>query len=102
MGDFAEKLYWVLKGRHSNGVCSSLSIENVNTALDEIARRNAENQSKEEIFLRLLKQLGASELKWLTRTILKDVKLGMGQKKVFEGTISKIFNFEEQKSGSIW
>ncbi|XP_043277633.1 DNA ligase 4 [Venturia canescens] len=84
MGDFAEKLFWVLNRRHSNVSGTALSIEDVNTALDEIARRNAENQSKDEVFLRLIKQLGAFELKWLTRTILKDVKLGLGQKKVFE------------------
>ena len=83
MGDFADKLFWVVK-RHSNN-SSSFSIEDANSALDRISQINAENKSKDEEFVRLVKKLDPTELKWMTRTILKDLKLGMGQRKVFEG-----------------
>lgn len=90
MGDFAEKLYWTVKGRQLNVACI-LSVEQVNTALDNIARLNAENKSRDDEFFRLVKQLGPLELKWVTRTILKDLKLGMGQKRVLEGSFNKLY-----------
>ncbi|XP_015585173.1 DNA ligase 4 isoform X6 [Cephus cinctus] len=77
IGDFAEKVYHVLRsyfGEHSD----SLSVEQINAALDRIVDKNKDTE-----FQKLARELSAEEFKWMIRIVLKDVRLGMGHKKIF-------------------
>ena len=64
---------------------SSLSVEEFNEFLDSVAEKTSTNQRKDAVFLTIAKKLSAFEFKWLTKIILKDLKLGIGKKKIFEG-----------------
>ncbi|PVD23875.1 hypothetical protein C0Q70_17149 [Pomacea canaliculata] len=82
-GDFASMAYFVLKTRcPSRG---SLTIQQVNEALDSIATNNAarKKEAVEESILFLLKNLSAVEQKWLVRMIVKELKMGLSQASVF-------------------
>ncbi|XP_012285410.1 DNA ligase 4 [Orussus abietinus] len=83
VGDFADCVYWVMRTRLPD-VKTSRSIEEINTFLENVAARNAANQSKDQEFQIITREISAFELKWLTRIILKDLRLGMGQKRIFE------------------
>ncbi|XP_016845791.1 DNA ligase 4 isoform X1 [Nasonia vitripennis] len=80
--DLAESVYWLMKNHLPEG--GTLSIQHVNEFLDNIAACNEENRSKDEHFRHLTSKVNAMELKWLTRLLLKELKLGLAQKKVFE------------------
>ncbi|XP_034933683.1 DNA ligase 4-like isoform X1 [Chelonus insularis] len=81
MNDFAERVYWILTSRLRQS--GNLSIEQINNILDKIAEKNAQNGSKDSEFIHLQK-CNAMEIKWFTRIILKDIKIGMGEKSIFE------------------
>lgn len=83
--DLAESVYWLMKNQLTDG--GTLSIQHVNEFLDNIAACNEENRSKDEHFRHLTSKVNAMELKWLTRLLLKELKLGLAQKKVFEGIL---------------
>ncbi|XP_008556611.2 DNA ligase 4 [Microplitis demolitor] len=78
--DFAEKVYWILKRRLRNAC--NLSIEQINFVLDKIAENNRQNKSKDSEFIYLVQQCGALEVKWLTRIILKSIRIGLGEKQI--------------------
>ncbi|KPI95052.1 DNA ligase 4 [Papilio xuthus] len=75
---------------------STLTIGNINEILDKIA--NVENgkpreyfelfiaktASLEQVLTSVLKKINVKQLKWLLRIILKDMKLNMGQSRIFE------------------
>ncbi|XP_052777625.1 DNA ligase 4-like [Mya arenaria] len=82
VGDFASVVYFVLQSRcPSRG---SLFIEEVNDCLDGIATNNA--AKKKDIvrkhIVRLITNMSALELKWLTRMIVKELKIGLSQASV--------------------
>ncbi|KAK2580191.1 hypothetical protein KPH14_012455 [Odynerus spinipes] len=81
--DFAEKVYWVLQKRLSRNK-ETFTIDRINTFLDDLSRTNETNNNKDELFKTLFRQISALELKWLTRIILKDLKLGVGTKKLLQ------------------
>jgi DNA ligase-4 len=64
---------------------NSLSIHNINTFLDDVAKYNELNYKQDELFNHIIRKISAIELKWLTRILLKDLKLSLTQKKIFEG-----------------
>ncbi|XP_023248439.1 DNA ligase 4 [Copidosoma floridanum] len=88
--DLAERTFWVMKRRLPNEQ-SSLTIEQVNKFLDDVATHHSTSQSKDELFVHFTRNISALELKWLTRMLLKDLKLGIPQKRVFEGNRSTLF-----------
>lgn len=59
----------------------------MNTILDNMAQKNTNNESKDADFQVLIQQLNAVEQKWLIRILLKDLRLGLQQKKIFTGLI---------------
>lgn len=79
-----ERCYWVLKNRLQNSQ-NSLTIESVNQFLDNVAFLNKTNQNKDQLFAYFMCNINALELKWLTKILLKELNLGMAQKKIFEG-----------------
>ena len=66
----------------------------MNEFLDSVAECHEKNQNKNEIFLHFMRKITALELKWLTRILLKDLKLGMTQSKTFEGKFVNIKYFK--------
>ncbi|CAH1773972.1 unnamed protein product [Owenia fusiformis] len=81
--DFAGVAYYVLKDRLADK--TSLTIQDVNDALDAIALANANKDKvlKEKKLLYLLQNTSALDNKWLIRMILRDMKLGFSQHSVF-------------------
>ncbi|XP_075216917.1 DNA ligase 4-like isoform X3 [Lycorma delicatula] len=80
-GDFAEVVYWVVKNRHSGGE-EFLTIDEVNTHLDKVADKNAGNNPRgvEDVLIWMVQRMSPLEIKWLTRILVKDMKLGIGHK----------------------
>lgn len=80
--DFAEIVYSVL---HKQLSCNKelYTIDRINRFLDDISKPN-ETNNKDELFEVLFRQISALELKWLTRIILKDLRLGIGTEKILK------------------
>ncbi|KOX77101.1 DNA ligase 4, partial [Melipona quadrifasciata] len=92
--DFAEKAYWILQNRFSRE-SSNLTIERINLFLDDLSSKNKTGLSKNETFKVLLGKINALEFKWITRIILKNLKLGIGTRKilqVFHRDANSLFN----------
>ena len=51
--------------------------------MDKIVLLNAQKKGVNEILIYMFRKMDAMMFKWLVRIILKDVKIGLGQKKVF-------------------
>ncbi|XP_054011340.1 DNA ligase 4 isoform X2 [Hylaeus anthracinus] len=92
--DFAEKAYQILRSRLPRD-SSGITIERINLFLNDISSRNEITQPKDETFKVLLGKTTALEFKWITRIILKDLKLNIGTKKilqVFHRDANALFN----------
>ncbi|XP_066582786.1 DNA ligase 4-like isoform X2 [Prorops nasuta] len=81
--DFAGRVYHISRNRLLNDE-SSFTIERINKFLDDVSQGNMKDRRKDELFKELVEELSALELKWLTRIILKDLKLGIKKKKILE------------------
>ncbi|XP_015178038.1 PREDICTED: DNA ligase 4-like [Polistes dominula] len=81
--DLAEIVYSIVRKQLSPQK-ESFTIDRINTFLDDISKASDENKSKDELFKELFRQISALELKWLTRIILKKLKLGIGTQKMLE------------------
>ncbi|XP_043255246.1 DNA ligase 4 isoform X1 [Colletes gigas] len=81
--DFAEKAYWILRNRLPRE-SSGFTIERINLFLDNISSKNDNIRQKDETFKVLLGKTNALEFKWITRIILKDLKLGIGMKRILQ------------------
>ena len=82
--DFAEIAFNVLKSRFPSSP-SNLTVAEVNAVLNNLSALNNEKKATDQIVLLLqshLIKMAAIEQKWLIRIILKDVKLGMGTKRI--------------------
>jgi len=60
-----------------------ITLFEVNENLDKIVLLNAQKKGVNEILFDMFRKMNALMFKWLVRIILKDVKIGLGQKKVF-------------------
>lgn len=81
--ELAEKFYWLMRGGCVHK--SSLTLQKVNQFLDDVAKYHDESQDKLLLFQHFYRDRTATELKWLTKIVLKDLRLGLFQKKAFEG-----------------
>ena len=74
--------YFVLQNRCPTR--GTLTIQEVNDCLNGIAENNAAKKKDlvRKHILRLLTNLSAVELKWLTRMIVKELKVGLSQASV--------------------
>lgn len=79
--DFAERAYWILNKRLAQ-TSTGLTIAQVNVFLDNISEKNATPQQKIETFRVLFRQITGLEMKWITRIILKNLRLGIGTQKI--------------------
>lgn len=64
---------------------SGFTIARINLFLENISSGNETVQQKDETFKVLLGKINALEFKWITRIILKDLKLGIGTKRILQG-----------------
>lgn len=69
---------------------SDLTLEQINLFLNNILLKNKADRPKDEIFKFLLEKTNALEFKWITRIILKNLKLGITSKKILQGLFSYI------------
>ena len=82
-GDFASVAFFVLQHRCPDK--GTLTIEEVNYHLDQIASHNSakEKDVVKKSLQSLLRNMSASEQKWLIRMIMKEPKVGLSQQSVF-------------------
>ena len=79
-GDFAGRCYQAVKKREiPNRV--PLTIEEVNTLLDQLARETFENKQL-PLFRRFYQNMSADEMLWLIRIILRQMKIGATEKTI--------------------
>ncbi|XP_063243477.1 DNA ligase 4 [Bacillus rossius redtenbacheri] len=81
--DFADVAYLVLRSRCRQGT-DHLTVEQVNTSLDKVAARHAAHDPRgmEDELRAVLVVMSAASQKWLVRVLLKDMRLGLGSKRV--------------------
>ncbi|KAL7287403.1 hypothetical protein TKK_0018518 [Trichogramma kaykai] len=84
--DFADRVHSILRGRLPAASSDSLTIGAVNNFLDELAKCSENNKSRDEMFRHFIHRtkVSADDLRWLTRILLKDLRLNLQQKRVFE------------------
>lgn len=73
---------------------SDFTLERINLFLNNISLKN---NRKDEIFKFLLEKTNALEFKWITRIILKNLRLGITSKKILQGLFSCIYLYLIQK-----
>ncbi|XP_011861816.1 PREDICTED: DNA ligase 4 isoform X2 [Vollenhovia emeryi] len=79
--DFADRAYCVLDKKLPRN-SSGFTIARINTFLDGISGKSVTMQQKVETFRVLFRQITGFEMKWLTRIVLKDLRLGIGTQKI--------------------
>ena len=62
---------------------TKITILEVNENLDKIVLLNAQKKGVNEILFDMFRKMDSIMFKWLVRIILKDVKIGLGQKALF-------------------
>lgn len=81
-GNFSSIAAEVLQRRQSS-VSGGITIREVNELLDRLA--NAENRNaKTEILGEMIRKTNSQEMKWIIMIILKDLKLGISEKSIFQ------------------
>lgn len=83
--DFAERAYGILDKRLPK-TSTGFTIARINIFLDDISKKNVIMQEKIETFRVLFRQITGFEMKWITRIILKDLRLGIGTKKILDSS----------------
>ncbi|KAL6428636.1 hypothetical protein ACFW04_007920 [Cataglyphis niger] len=81
--DFADRAYWILNKRFSK-TSTGFTIARMNLFLDAISKKEATMQDKIETFRVLFRQITGFEMKWVTRIVVKDLRLGIGRKKILD------------------
>ncbi|XP_037824188.1 DNA ligase 4 [Lucilia sericata] len=79
-GDYAERVYRVLKPRCSHQP-SNLTLKQVHDMLDTIANENRLNTEK--VLIQLSETASAEEQMWFVRLLLKSMHLGIGDQRIF-------------------
>ncbi|XP_011067143.1 PREDICTED: DNA ligase 4 isoform X4 [Acromyrmex echinatior] len=81
--DFADRAYCVLNKKLPR-ISTGFTIARINEFLDSISERNTNvtRQQKIETFRVLFRQITGFEMKWMTRIILKDLRLGIGTQRI--------------------
>uniref|UniRef100_A0A0C9Q6E2 DNA ligase 4 n=1 Tax=Fopius arisanus TaxID=64838 RepID=A0A0C9Q6E2_9HYME len=80
--DFAERVFVVLGPRLRKS--STLLVKDINHFLDTISNQFSSNQKQDGEFIKMISECSPQEIKWLTRIVLKELKLSMGSKKILQ------------------
>jgi len=86
--DFADRAYCVLNKKLPR-INTGFTIARINEFLDSISGRNT-RQQKVEMFRVLFRQITGFEMKWMTRIILKDLRLGIGTQRILHSSYNLI------------
>lgn len=81
-GDFPAALYEVVSKR-SSVIEGSLSIEDLNHILDELAQNMGKQDVQSKILQRIYNRSTANEQRWIIRIILKDMQISVKETTVF-------------------
>ncbi|KAJ3571822.1 hypothetical protein NP233_g3508 [Leucocoprinus birnbaumii] len=81
-GDFPAVLYEVVSKR-SSVIDSSLSIDDLNHILDELAQNMGKQDIQSKILQRIYNRSTANEQRWIIRIILKDMQISVKETTVF-------------------
>ena len=89
--DFADRAYCVLNKKLPR-ISTGFTIARINEFLDSISGRNTNvtRQQKVETFRVLFRQITGFEMKWITRIILKDLRLGVGTQRILHSLYNLI------------
>ncbi|KAL0100095.1 hypothetical protein PUN28_019510 [Cardiocondyla obscurior] len=79
--DFADRAYCICNSKLPQ-TSTGFTIARMNEFLDSITEKNVTKEQKVETFRVLFRHITGFEMKWLTRIILKDLRLGIGQQKI--------------------
>lgn len=79
--DFAENAYMILNKRLPRN-STGFTIAQANMFLDSISEKNVTKQQKIETFRVLFRQITGLEMKWITRIILRNLRLGITTEKI--------------------
>ncbi|XP_029169652.1 DNA ligase 4 [Nylanderia fulva] len=79
--DFADRAYQVLDKRLPK-TSTGFTIAQMNIFLDDISKKDATMSQKIETFRVLFRHITGFEMKWVTRIVLKDLRLGIGTKRI--------------------
>lgn len=85
-GVFSDKCYEVLMKRSTHTSYSELTIDDVNSMLDELAQETEGSNTfkeKEAVIKRFANVMSPEELRWLIRIILKYLRIGATERTVF-------------------
>ncbi|GJE90990.1 DNA ligase 4 [Phanerochaete sordida] len=82
VGDFPTVLYEVIAKR-SSVIHGTLSVEDVNDVLDELAKSGGKSDQQVKIMTRVYNSMTAEEQRWLVRIILKDMVISVRENTVF-------------------
>lgn len=83
--DFADRAYQVLSERLPRS-STGFTIARFNLFLNEISERHVTMQRKIETFRILFRQITAFEMKWMTRILLKNLRLGLGTQTILRSS----------------
>lgn len=83
--DFADRAYQILDKRFPR-TSTGFTVAQVNTFLDDISEKDATRRVKIETFRVLFRRITGFEMKWLTRIILKDLRLGIGKERILQSS----------------
>ncbi|KAM0731149.1 DNA ligase 4 [Formica fusca] len=81
--DFADRAYWILNKRLPK-TSTGFTIARMNLFLDDISKKKATMQDKIETFRVLFRHITGFEMKWVTRIVVKDLRLGIGTKQILD------------------
>lgn len=93
-GDFANVLFEGLENRARDDDEAKVTITQVNCLLDELAT-TSNSEARNVVYRKFIKDLSRREHFWLTRIILKDMKMGMSPEsilKTFHPDAEEIYN----------
>lgn len=84
-GVFSDKCYEVLIKRSTHTNYSSLTIDEVNAMLDDLAKESESNtfKEKEAVINKFASVLSPEEMRWLIRIILKYLRIGATERSIF-------------------
>lgn len=82
VGNFALVAFEVLQRRQGT-TSGGLTIKELNELLDSLASSESRTE-KVSVFSSLIKKTNAQEMKWIVMIILKDLKLGISEKSIFQ------------------
>lgn len=88
--DFADRAYYILDKKLPR-ITTGLTIARINAFLDGISEKNVTMEQKVETFRALFRQITGFEMKWLTRIVLKDLRLGIGTQRILHSSYKLLF-----------